>query len=47
MQNVIHERLNGWATISVMPCNNVVHRIGFRLLEFWADVTILDLLIFR
>ncbi len=38
MQNVLHERLNSGATIAVMPCNDVVHRINFRPLEFWAHV---------
>jgi hypothetical protein len=41
MQNVPHERLNGGATIAIMPCDDVVYRIGFRPLEFWAHVLIL------
>lgn len=41
MQNVLHERLNSSATIAVMPCDDVVHRIGVRPLYFWAHVFIL------
>ncbi len=41
MQNVIHERLNRGSAISIVPCNDVVHRIGVRLSSFWAHVLIL------
>ncbi len=41
MQDIFHQRFNGCATIAVVPCNDVVHRINFRPLEFWAHVLIL------
>ncbi len=41
MQNVLHERLNGGSAISIVPCNDVVHRIGFGFSSFWAHVLVL------
>lgn len=41
MQNVLHERLNRGSAISIVPCNDVVHRIGFGFSSFWAHVLIL------
>lgn len=41
MQNVLHERLNGGSAISIVPCNDVVYRIGFRFSSVWAHVLIL------
>lgn len=41
MLDVLHQRLNGSAAVSVMPCNDVVHRIGFRFSSLWSHVLIL------
>lgn len=41
MLDVFHQRLNSGAAVSIVPCNDVVHRIGFRFSSFWAHVLIL------
>ncbi len=41
MLDVFHQRLNRGAAVALVPCYDVVHRIGFRFLSFWAHVLIL------
>lgn len=41
MLDVFHQRLNGSAAVSIVPCNDVIHRIGFRFSSLWAHVLIL------
>lgn len=41
MLDVFHQRFNCGSAIAIVPRNDVVHRIGFRLSSFWAHVLIL------
>ncbi len=41
MLDVLHQRFNCGSAIAIVPRNDVVHRIGFRLSSFWAHVLIL------
>lgn len=41
MLDVLHQRLNGSAAVSIVPCNDVIDRIGFWLSSLWAHVLIL------
>lgn len=41
MLDVLHQRLDRGSAISIVPCNDVVHRIGFGFSSFWAHVLIL------
>ncbi len=38
MLNIFYQGLNGGSAVSVVPCNDVVHRIGFRFSWLWAHV---------
>ncbi len=41
MLDVFHQRFNCGSAIAIVPRNDVVHRICFRLSSFWAQVLIL------
>ncbi|WP_312938793.1 hypothetical protein [Agrobacterium pusense] len=41
MLDVFHQRLYRGTAIAVMPRDNVVNRIGFRLSSLWTHVLIL------
>ncbi len=41
MLDVFHQRFDRGPTVSIVPCNDVVNRVGFWFSSFWAHVLIL------